>query len=287
MGSSLALTFCSYKGGAGRTTTAVNVAYHLASMGKKVVIVDLDVEGPGLGSILDVKDELLEEKGLHRFLLDEWLSIDSPPSLTQYVIMQKFPKTPDCDGVEFGLVGSPLGAHKRHYPINEVGQVLPRMRRLDEELKRRFDVVIYDAPSGISDFAVMAFSLSSANCICFRWSKQHVRGAIQMLRLQYGFLEDQRSRLRDFFPIANAVARPETEAEFKRTNLVTEVIQQDLLDRQSKSLKLAKSYEVPQIQYVWEFNELKFEDKVIVDSSKSPYDDFKSLSQYICHRLNI
>lgn len=45
----LKTTFYSYKGGVGRTLAMCNVAYILARAGRRVVIVDLDLEAPGVG----------------------------------------------------------------------------------------------------------------------------------------------------------------------------------------------------------------------------------------------
>ena len=45
----LRVTFYSYKGGVGRTLALLNVATLLARAGRKVVMVDLDLEAPGLG----------------------------------------------------------------------------------------------------------------------------------------------------------------------------------------------------------------------------------------------
>ena len=42
------ITFYSYKGGTGRTMTLANVAWILASNGKRVLAVDWDLESPGL-----------------------------------------------------------------------------------------------------------------------------------------------------------------------------------------------------------------------------------------------
>src|ERR1700740_3747544 len=42
------VTFYSYKGGVGRTMALANVAWILASNGKRVLIVDWDLESPGL-----------------------------------------------------------------------------------------------------------------------------------------------------------------------------------------------------------------------------------------------
>ncbi len=44
------VTFYSFKGGVGRTMALANVAWILASRGKRVLAVDWDVEAPGLHS---------------------------------------------------------------------------------------------------------------------------------------------------------------------------------------------------------------------------------------------
>ena len=43
-------TFYSYKGGVGRTMALINVAILLAEAGKRVLIVDFDLEAPGIPS---------------------------------------------------------------------------------------------------------------------------------------------------------------------------------------------------------------------------------------------
>jgi len=52
------IVFYSYKGGVGRTLALVNVANRLAEFGKKVCIIDFDLEAPGLeykyGNKIDV-----------------------------------------------------------------------------------------------------------------------------------------------------------------------------------------------------------------------------------------
>src|SRR6266481_2395162 len=42
------LTFYSYKGGSGRSMALANVAWILASNGKRVLVIDWDLEAPGL-----------------------------------------------------------------------------------------------------------------------------------------------------------------------------------------------------------------------------------------------
>ncbi len=46
------VTFFSHKGGVGRSTALVATALHLARANQKVAVVDLDIEAPGLSSLL-------------------------------------------------------------------------------------------------------------------------------------------------------------------------------------------------------------------------------------------
>jgi len=50
------VVFYSYKGGVGRTTALVHTAFHLARANKRVVIVDLDVEAPGVHHLVPPTD---------------------------------------------------------------------------------------------------------------------------------------------------------------------------------------------------------------------------------------
>ena len=45
-------TFYSYKGGVGRSLAVMNVAYTLAGWGRHVLMVDMDLEAPGISGFL-------------------------------------------------------------------------------------------------------------------------------------------------------------------------------------------------------------------------------------------
>lgn len=51
-GKAKVITFYSYKGGVGRTTTLALTALQIAREGKKIVVIDLDLEAPGLSTLL-------------------------------------------------------------------------------------------------------------------------------------------------------------------------------------------------------------------------------------------
>jgi len=58
-------TFYSFKGGVGRSMAVMNVAYTLAGRGRHVLVVDMDLEAPGLSGFLHRSGELAEPEAAH------------------------------------------------------------------------------------------------------------------------------------------------------------------------------------------------------------------------------
>src|ERR1017187_1380544 len=58
-------TFYSYKGGVGRSLAVMNVAYSLAGWGRHVLMVDMDLEAPGISGFLQRSNELAEPESAH------------------------------------------------------------------------------------------------------------------------------------------------------------------------------------------------------------------------------
>jgi tetratricopeptide (TPR) repeat protein/cellulose biosynthesis protein BcsQ len=55
-------TFFSFKGGVGRSMALINVAYQLSGFGRHVLIIDMDLEAPGISGFLDRHGELSERR---------------------------------------------------------------------------------------------------------------------------------------------------------------------------------------------------------------------------------
>jgi hypothetical protein len=63
------ISFYSFKGGVGRTTALVALAVNLARDGKRVLVLDFDLEAPGVGSLL-LPPDMISGPGVVDFLLE-------------------------------------------------------------------------------------------------------------------------------------------------------------------------------------------------------------------------
>ena len=101
-------TFYSFKGGVGRTLALVNVAVELAGRGRRVLLVDFDLEAPGLDTF-DLGRPPLPTPGVIDFV-SAYLRSGRAPDVTPFV----FESTGmgDADG---SLWIMPAGAHHDGY----------------------------------------------------------------------------------------------------------------------------------------------------------------------------
>lgn len=78
------IAFATLKGGVGRSTALVVTAMDLARRNRNVLIVDLDLEAPGLGDLL-LDDERLPELGILDFLVENGIGGISDSALVSFV----------------------------------------------------------------------------------------------------------------------------------------------------------------------------------------------------------
>jgi MinD-like ATPase involved in chromosome partitioning or flagellar assembly len=77
------VTFYSFKGGVGRSMALVNVAAEIARRGKRVLVVDFDLEAPGLDTF-DITSSDRSKRGLLDFV-DEFRRTAEVPDVKEYV----------------------------------------------------------------------------------------------------------------------------------------------------------------------------------------------------------
>ncbi len=77
------ITFYSFKGGVGRTLALVNVAAELARMGRKVLLVDFDLEAPGLETFERLRPPP-DHPGIVEYV-KEYLASKQSPDVREYI----------------------------------------------------------------------------------------------------------------------------------------------------------------------------------------------------------
>lgn len=120
------------KGGVGKTTTAVNVAYYLAKMGKRVLLVDLDPQGnatSGLGFNKQELDKTILDVVQHGALIED---VVLP---TKHKKLHVLPATPHLANAEVELA---RGERK-----------FTRLKSALEQTSE-YDYVIIDSPPSLS-----------------------------------------------------------------------------------------------------------------------------------------
>lgn len=118
------------KGGVGKTTTAVNIAYGLAMKGKKVVLIDADPQG-------NCSTNYINELPMHELA-----------NVLYGEVTVKEALVPIRDNL-FIIPTYPVNGNLRKYGANEVNQEPYIFQDLADELKKEgFDYVIYDLSPG-------------------------------------------------------------------------------------------------------------------------------------------
>jgi len=203
------ITFYSYKGGTGRTMALANVAWILASNGQRVLVIDWDLESPGL------------HKYLHPFLVDKQLR-DSAGVIEMVRAYASAAVQPAGDGEEVGNLDAAtvenLAQVQRYassldyaFPNDGVidlvsaGKQVPAysaavstfnwddfydrlgggtfVDALRRDLRRHYDYVLIDSRTGLSDTAgICTVLLPDVVVDCFTMSTQSIDGAVAVAR---------------------------------------------------------------------------------------------------------
>jgi tetratricopeptide (TPR) repeat protein len=160
------VTFYSYKGGVGRTLALANIAMRLSEFGKKVCILDFDLEAPGVHYKFP-KVDLRNRKGLVDYIYEYVQTKERPENLQEMVIT--LPPTIK-DGKPIQLI--PAGdIHDKNYWSNlsninwtellykEDGILflLDLKERIKNELNP--DFLLIDSRTGITEIAGITISL--------------------------------------------------------------------------------------------------------------------------------
>ena len=194
------VTFYSYKGGTGRSMALANVAWVLASAGKRVLAVDWDLEAPGLHRYFEpfLADRSLEQStGVIDFVRDfasaavsatpeevdnkDWYK-DYANLLAHAVPVDwKFAGGGNLDFVPAGRQDAAYAVRVNSFDWQEFyerlgGGVL--FEAVKENLRGLYDFVLIDSRTGISDTSgVCTVQMPDELVVCFTLNRQSIYGA--------------------------------------------------------------------------------------------------------------
>ena len=179
-------TFYSFKGGVGRTMALVNVAVTLAMRGRRVLVVDFDVEAPGLDTF-DVLRPRKDVPGVIDFVT-QYLEDGQAPAADSFI--GECPPIGDQGG---GLWIMPSGRHETYAAkFNQVdwGALYERHDGflLFEDLKEQWnqilhpDYVLVDSRTGHTDTSgICTRQLPDSVVILFFPNEQNLRGLTEVV----------------------------------------------------------------------------------------------------------
>ena len=199
------VTFYSYKGGTGRTMALANVAWILAANGKRVLVVDWDLEAPGLHQyFLPFMDDpdLKDTSGLMEMVSDYLVLVtnstpDRAPAITgardvadprRYAVALQFEF--ESDGA-LHLLGA--GRQDNEYAERVRGLDWHRfyvsfggnafVEELTKKMKSQYDYVLIDSRTGVADIAgICTLQLPDQLILCFTYNRQSVQGVAAVAR---------------------------------------------------------------------------------------------------------
>lgn len=193
------VTFYSYKGGTGRSMALANIAWILASNGRRVLAVDWDLEAPGLHRYLHPflgDPELTASPGLIDYFVDvtaaareavgqaaaePWWHAWTHLRRYSYSIDWEFPGAGTIDLVPAGRQGPAYAERVSSFDWTAFydqlgGGVL--LEALKHELRASYDYVLIDSRTGVSDTAgICTVQMPDDLVVCFTLNQQSIKGA--------------------------------------------------------------------------------------------------------------
>jgi len=168
------VTFFGIKGGVGRSTALAIWAWRLARQGKKILVLDLDLESPGVSSTL-LPSEYLPDYGIVDWFVEDGVG---QADIIENSMIASSPLARDLHGEvrivpAFGRdTGDYLPKLARCYAAFSGGASLPWAERLQQmveqlEIKENPDLVILDSRGGLHDIAAVSVTRMDADAFLF------------------------------------------------------------------------------------------------------------------------
>lgn len=184
------ITFYSYKGGVGRTTALALTALSLVREGKKVIVVDFDLEAPGLGTLLKPEEGIDKpEFGVVDFLV-EYDNCKESLDINEYIYPVTSKQLTGLSGGELLVMQAAnlkAGNHEEYYnKLSRIDFNMPKfsynenpIENLIKLLSEKYhpDFILMDSRAGIHDIGgLMLLKYSDEVVPVFYGNEQNMIG---------------------------------------------------------------------------------------------------------------
>lgn len=232
------ITFYSYKGGTGRSMALANVAWVLAANRKRVLVIDWDLEAPGLHRYFRpflVDEHLTSSEGLIDFVMSFADEVIRPQpqvvaenwfiehaDITPYAISINFDDFPSPGRIDFVPAGRQGTSYAKRVSVFDWQNFYDRLgggaflEALKRRMRKDYDYILIDSRTGVSDTAgICTVQMPDVLAVCFTYNNQSIEGAAAVAhsaRVARRQLRDQADlRSIEVLPIPTRVDQSETD----------------------------------------------------------------------------
>lgn len=219
-GNTQRLALFGIKGGVGRSTATAALAWKLAQLGRRVMVVDLDLESPGVSSTL------LPAESQPSFGVVDWLVEAAAGQANHALLLDSIGRSPLASGSPGEIQAVPAGGRPRdgysylpklaraYADLSQEERAIGFGERLGELIQAfekhiEPDITILDSRAGLHDIAAVVVTRLGAHSLLFAVDSRQTWDAFQILFSTWNEHMERVRRFRDNLQMVAAMV-PET-----------------------------------------------------------------------------